>query len=191
MINLTFCKQVLPFWWFPPFYTNCKILINLTFCTQISTFYAIPIILIKFQHFDWILLFYSSSKILIDSHFFPSYCKILINWIFCTQLLTFWSIPTFDQFQHFDPLDILHSNFNILIHSKLFTQIATYWWIWNFELKFQHFCWFLPFRSNYNILINLTFCKISSFAILTDSHLFTQIAKIWINLIFWTQIPTF
>ena len=40
------------------------------------------------------------------------------------------------------------------MNSPLYTQISTFWWIWHFALKFQHFVWFPMFHSNFNILIN-------------------------------------
>ena len=65
------------------------------------------------------------------SPLFRSNFNILIDLTFCTQISTFWSIPT-----------LLHSNVNFLIDSPLFTQNTTFWTIWWLALKFQHFDWF-------------------------------------------------
>ena len=80
-----------------------------------------------------------------------------------TQISIFW-------------FDILHSNLIILIDSNIFTQIARFWSNWLLTLKFQHFDRFLHFHSSFNILI--------------DFYLFSQVLKLFMNY-FFTQIATF
>ena len=88
-------------------------------------------------------------------------CNVLINWTFilfrsidltfCSKISIFWLIPNIlIKFQYFDRFD---------------------------ALKFQHFDWFLPFRSNLITMIN--------------SYYFTQIATFWLILYFFTKITTF
>ena len=109
------------------------LMINSLFFNQIPIIWSISTFAIEYQH-------------LINLHLFCSNFNILIDLTFCTQISTFWSIPT-----------LLHSSVNFLIDSPLFTQNTTFWkdlvistQIWSF--------WLIPnFVLNFNILINSLF----------------------------------
>ena len=69
---------------------NFNILTDFYSFDQTSTNWSIPTILLKLQHFDGFLPFYSN-------------CNILMDLTFCTQVSTFSSIPTISiKFEHFD-----------------------------------------------------------------------------------------
>ena len=120
---------------------------------------------------------FQSALFLIDSYF----------WLIPTP--RFWSIRHGIEFEHFDPYLWFKSNFNIyskfyfLIDLYFFTQIATFWSIWHFALKFQLFDQFRLFHLICNILIDLDILH-SYFNILINSYYFTQSAAFW-------PIPTF